>query len=129
METEHVYHSAGTFTPSVRITDSFGHQYLFMLDQLTVENPVQLEFTLPDLEVFQDLLTIYAKAVYQGEVQSIAILVDNVEQIAILGGKEVDFTLDTYLLANGSHVVTVRVILVNGQVSEASETIMVNNPY
>jgi PKD repeat protein len=127
METEHVYHNAGTFTPSVRITDSFGHQYLFMLDPLTVENPLQLEFTLPDLEVFQDLLTIYAKAVYQGEVQSIAILVDNVEQIAIPGGKEVDFTLDTYLLANGSHTVTAKVIFTDSESIEETRIITVNN--
>ncbi|MGE5549953.1 MAG: PKD domain-containing protein [Bacteroidota bacterium] len=122
---EHVYHGRGTYTPVVEITDSFGYTHLFTAPTVTVDFVLSLSLT--GGQICQGPTVVQAEAVYDGEVTSIAILVDGQEK-GVMAGKTIAIDWDTFLSANGTHVVTVKAILPGGQEYMLDRTVTVSNP-
>lgn len=110
---------------STPITDSFGYTHLFTAPTVTVDFVLSLSLT--GGQICQGPTVVQAEAVYDGEVTSIAILVDGQEK-GVMAGKTIAIDWDTFLSANGTHVVTVKAILPGGQEYMLDRTVTVSNP-
>jgi hypothetical protein len=99
-----------------------------VINALIPLTPEALKLTLPEVEWYQDEVSISAVVNYESLIAAITLLVDG-EMVAIAPEvKNLNYVLDTYNLANGDHTVTVLVRTPYGLEVDKSRTISVDNP-
>ncbi|MCL6615179.1 MAG: PKD domain-containing protein, partial [Firmicutes bacterium] len=99
----HVYSALGTYQPALTLIDSFGYIHVFPAPAVTMTAGVVL--SVHDGDIIRDVSRVTGRVVGTADVVSISILLDGLEQVVLPGSMEITWNWDTYLAANGPHIV------------------------